>query len=77
MPATNFRKAMDLLCLSAAEAADLFGVPVQHVRQWRLEESSAGYRPPPNDWRRRFLPLARRRGRQLEELARILEAAEE
>lgn len=74
MPETSFREAMDLLCLTALEAAELFGVPAQHVRQWRLDDGNAGYRPPPVDWRRIFLPLARKRGDELRRLIKALEA---
>jgi hypothetical protein len=69
----TFGKAMDLLCLSAGEVADLFGVAPQTVRQMRLEPGTPAFRTPPDGWRSEFAQIARQRGAELERLARELE----
>lgn len=73
--ATTFKAAMDLLCLKAGDVATLFKVPVQHVRQWRLDPDNSSYRAAPAGWQRKFLPKARKRGAELERLTAELEAA--
>jgi hypothetical protein len=70
---TGFREAMDLLCLSAADAAELFSLGPQTLRQMRLAPDDVGYRTPPATWRATFARLARERGVQLEQLAVELE----
>lgn len=71
----TIREAMDLLCLKAADVAELFDAPVQSVRQWRLDPGHDNYRPPPAGWQRRLLPVARKRGSELARLAAELESA--
>lgn len=71
---TSFREAMDLLCLGAEDVAEMMGAKAQTVRQWRMDPDRDGYRPPPEDWRQRFAPIARRRGQRLAQLADELEA---
>jgi hypothetical protein len=70
---TGFREAMDLCCVSSVEAAELFGVSVQHVRQMRLPADNPGHRPSPTGWRPVLARLARERGGALLRLADELE----
>ena len=72
---TSFREAMDALCLTSIEVGELFDAPAQSVRQWRLDAEHRNYRPAPPDWPRRFLPIAKKRGRELEQLVAELERA--
>ncbi len=71
----TFRETADLLCLTAPELADLFGVRPQTVRQWRLDEDSPSYRRPPDGWQAVLAPIARKRGAALAQLAERLERA--
>ena len=70
---TTFKEATDLLCLSAAELADIFGVSAQTARQYRLDGSKDGYRTPPQGWQTVLSPIARDRGGELVKLAEELE----
>jgi hypothetical protein len=69
----TFRDVMDLLCLSADEAATQLGTVPQHVRQFRLDPGKAGHRRPPDGWKTTFAALARDRGWKLLALAAELE----
>lgn len=73
---TTFREAMDLLCLSAPEAAQLLGVQPQTVRQMRLNPGNPNYRTPPANWREALARIARERVPELQELIAELEASE-
>ena len=64
---------MDLLGLTAPEAAKLLGSTSQSVRQARLDTGKAGHRRPPAGWERRIASLARERAAELVELADELE----
>ncbi len=70
----DFKKATDTLGLPAAELAQAFGLEPQTIRQMRLAPDARGYRSPPADWERTVARLARERGRELQEMARRLEA---
>jgi signal recognition particle subunit SEC65 len=70
---TTFREAMDMLCVPAPQAAEMFSLSAQTVRQMRLNPSHPNYRNPPATWRATFARLARERGERLEQLAVELE----
>jgi hypothetical protein len=70
---TTFREAMDAICVSAPQAAEMFSLSPQTIRQMRLDPSHPNYRTPPATWRATFARLARDRGVQLEQLAEELE----
>lgn len=74
MPPT-FKKATDLLCLSAPELERIFKVPAQSIRQARLEPENQGYRPPPSGWEPVLAKMARERARALNQLAADMEGA--
>jgi hypothetical protein len=74
---TTFREAMDMLCVPAPQAAELFSLSPQTIRQMRLDPSHPNYRKPPATWRATFARLARERGEQLDQLAEELERVEE
>ncbi len=64
----TFRRATDILGMSASELAAEFGVQPQTIRQMRLQPSATNYRTPPIGWEKRLGRLARRRGRELSDL---------
>ena len=69
----SFREVTDLLCITATELSDLFGLQVQSIRQVRLDPSNPGYRAPPKDWETKLAPLCRERGGELVKIAEELE----
>lgn len=69
---TTFSEAMDLLCLSASDVADMFGVGQQTVRQMRMDPDARGARTPPDGWQKVFAKLADQRGKRLAALAKEL-----
>lgn len=73
----DFKSATDRLkgCVTHEEVADVLGVDVQRIRQARLSEDSAGYRPPPEGWTEAVATLAAERGGDLQDLARELREA--
>jgi hypothetical protein len=73
MPSPTFREATDELCLSGRELSKIFDIPVQSVKQARLDPRAKGYRSPPAGWERVLAKLAREKGEKLEWLAKELE----
>ncbi len=73
MPPRSFREVTDLLCITGTELSDLFELPLQSIRQARLEPSRLGHRAPPKDWEAALAPLARERAGELVKLAEELE----
>ena len=71
----SFREVTDLLCLTAVELSDFFELPVQSIRQARLDPSNPGYRTPPTGWETRLAPVAHTRGGELVKLAEELAGA--
>lgn len=73
----EFREAVDALTgtYTQAEIAKAIGVSYHSVRQALLPGSSAAHRSPPEGWEAVIARLARERARELERLARELEAA--
>lgn len=69
----TFKRATDLLCLTAPELSEILETPAQSVRQARLDEDNPGYRPPPSGWEEKLAKLARERAGELLELAEELE----
>jgi hypothetical protein len=65
---------MDRICLTAGEAAELFGLEVQTIRQMRMAPTSSGGRKPPDNWRTEFARVARQKGGDMENIAAQLEA---
>lgn len=59
--------------VSLRELADVCGASYAALRQARLPGDHPNHRSPPPGWRAAFLELARRRGRELRELAEQLE----
>jgi hypothetical protein len=72
----RFREITDRLtaAVSLAELAAELGVSHGLIRQARLSEDATSYRNPPNGWDHAVAVLARRRARQLEELAAEIES---
>ncbi len=70
----DFKTATDTLGLSASRLAKAFGLQPQTIRQMRLAADAASYRSPPEGWRKVLARLARERGAELHELAKVLEA---
>jgi len=70
----TFRQATQALCLSAPALSAMFGVPAQSIRQAKLDPSKRGYRPAPAGWEAVLAKIARQRGKEMEALARALEA---
>jgi hypothetical protein len=68
----HFKEATDALAggVTHEELAAELGISVQRIRQARLEPGSAGYRPAPAGWEGAVARLARKRGGELEALAR-------
>jgi len=64
----TFRRATDILGVAASEIAAEFGVRPQTIRQMRLRPSATNYRTPPAGWEKRLVRLARRRGKELNDL---------
>ncbi len=64
----TFRRATDILGMSASQIAAEFGVQPQTIRQMRLQPSARNYRTPPAGWEKRLVRLARRRGKELDDL---------
>ena len=73
MTSPQFRRATDLLGLTAPEAAKLLGSTVQSIRQARLDTGKAGHRSPPPGWERAIAELAHERAAELVKLAKELE----
>ena len=73
MVSPRFKKATDLLCLSAPEVAELLGSTPQSIRQARLDSKKAGHRQPPAGWEAKLAKLARERAGELVKLAEELE----
>jgi hypothetical protein len=69
---TTFRDALDAICMTATEAADIFGVEPQTIRQMRLD--GAGSRTPPPGWEAKLATYARRKSKALAKLADELDA---
>jgi len=69
----TFRRATDILGLSASELAAEFGVQAQTIRQMRLKPTAANYRSPPVGWQKGLARLARARGKELRDLVEQLE----
>jgi hypothetical protein len=67
--AMTFREAMDRLCLSASDVAEMFGLETQTVRQMRMDPNIAGSRKPPDGWRAAFADVAIQRGDEMAWLA--------
>jgi hypothetical protein len=70
----DFKTASDTLGLSASRLAEEFGLQPQTIRQMRLAPDAASYRSPPEGWRKVLARMARKRGAELQELAKVLEA---
>lgn len=68
----TFKEATDLLCMTAPQLAEFFGVSAQTIRQARLDPESPGYRTPPDGWVDRLAAEAEARGEALEGLAKSL-----
>jgi hypothetical protein len=64
----TFRRATNILGMSASEVAAEFGVRPQTIRQMRLQPSATNYRTPPLGWEKRLVRLAQRRGKELNDL---------
>jgi hypothetical protein len=69
----DFRTATDVLGLPATELAEAFGLQPQTIRQMRLASDASSYRTPPTGWEKVVIRLARERGRELDELVKVLE----
>ncbi|HEV7590996.1 MAG TPA: hypothetical protein VGO40_22990 [Longimicrobium sp.] len=69
----DFKTASDTLGLSASRLAEEFGLQPQTIRQMRLAPNAASYRSPPEGWRKVLARLARERGAELHDLAKVLE----
>lgn len=69
----SFRDVMDAVCMPAPEAAELFGVTPQTIRQMRLAEGSNA-RTPPAGWEAKLAAYARRKSKALAKLADDLDA---
>lgn len=69
----TFREAMDRLCLSASDVAEMFGLETQTVRQMRMDPNITGSRKPPDGWHTAFADVARQRGDEMKWLAVELE----
>lgn len=74
MPKPTFREAADALCLSVRDLSELLGIPVQSVKQARMDPGKSGYRAPPAGWEAKLLEVARQRGREVGGLVKALEA---
>jgi hypothetical protein len=61
----DFRDVLDLLGINANEAAELFGVSPQTIRQMRLDPGKDGYRAPPADWVKKLSPLIVERRKEI------------
>lgn len=68
----SFRDALNAVCMNATEAAGLFGVEPQTIRQMRLD--GAGSRTPPPGWEAKLAGVARKKSRTLAKLADDLDA---
>jgi hypothetical protein len=66
---------MDAICMTAPEAAELFGVEPQSIRQMRLDADMASARTPPAGWQAKLAPIARKKSKALAKLADELEKA--
>ena len=77
--AMGFMGATDRLAgkVTHEELAKEIGCSVQGIRQARLDPSHLNYRKPPDGWEKAVARLAKRRGAELEDLARQLEGAGE
>ena len=73
MTSPQFKRATDLLGLTAPEAAKLLGSTPQSIRQARLGSEKNGHRRPPRGWEKAIVKLARERAAELMELADELE----
>jgi hypothetical protein len=72
----DFVDATDQLtrCPTHEDIAEAAGwSSVQTVRQARLDPSSSSYRRPPDGWEATIAKLARKRAKELEQLAKELE----
>ena len=67
----RFRELTDRLtaAVSLADIAAELGVSHGLIRQARLSEDASSYRSPPAQWDRAVAVLARRRAKELEQLA--------
>jgi hypothetical protein len=75
----NFVEASERLKRSITddEIAEATGVSTNTIRRTRADPSTRNYRPPPSGWQAVFSRLARERARDLDALARELDAAAE
>jgi len=67
----EFREAMDLLGITAVEAAEALGVSPALVRQARLDPESSGHRNPPQGWEHVFSRLAKEMCPDLKRVAEL------
>ncbi len=72
MTRPTFKDATNVLCLSGRELSELFGLPVQSVKQARMDSTNPGARPAPQGWERVLASIARRKGGELVKLAEEL-----
>lgn len=72
----DFREATDRVCRAATheDVAKALGVSVATVRQARLDRDASGFRQPPEHWQRQLAAFAEKKGVELLELARELDA---
>lgn len=69
----SFSRAMDAVGLTAPEAAEIFGVATQTIRQMRLEPNAPSARTPPPDWPAKLAAYARKKSKALAKLADEIE----
>jgi hypothetical protein len=71
----TFQDATDALSgrVTHEELAEELGCSLQAIRQARMDPDSPHYRKPPVGWEAAVAKLARRRGKELEGLAKKLE----
>jgi hypothetical protein len=71
----DFKTATDWVagCITHAEIAEAAGVSIQTIRQSRMDPASASYRNPPSGWQTVLARLVRKRARELDAFARMLE----
>ena len=71
----DFKRATDILgkSISLRAVGEQFGYSGETMKAARVKSTSPHHRPPPAGWQRAVITLARRRARELDDLAFELE----